>query len=215
MLIAYQCGGSGSGVQRHIFRRYPSPSPGTQPKFLHASLLTFVHQMADPNVPPATPIDISLERSLYIGNLFPGMLLGENIHNQGSCLCRLTGSRSGDFHILCSRVLHLTSSLALPQTSKVLHNLWCGSARTCCHPGSLKWPVGRIHVDRPPQPSRRPTRVLCSITGRVVRHHGSGVRRHGEYCRRRAPRASHLSLKGISNGRADTMAEPYRCTDAS
>ena len=191
----------GLSVWRHIFHRYPSPSPGTQPKFWHASLLTFVHQMADPNISPATPIDIPLERSLYTGNVFRGILLGENFHKPGICLCRLTGSRSGDIHILRSRVLHVTLSLELPKTPKVLHNLWCGSARTCYHPGSLKWPVGTIHVDRPPQPSRRPTRVLCSITGRVVRHHRSGGHRHGEYCRRRASRASHLSIKGSSNVR--------------
>lgn len=122
-----------------------------------------------------------------------------------SCLCRLTESRSGDLHILCSRVLHLPSFHGLPQKPTILHSLWCGSARTCCHPGRLKWPVERIHVDRPPQLPRRPTRVLCSITGRVVRHHRIGLHRHGKYLRRWASRASHLALNGNLNRRTDTM----------
>ena len=155
--------------------------------------------MADPNVSPVTPIDIPLERSLYIGNIIRGILLGERFHNQELLYpCRLTESRSGGFHILCSRVFHLTSSVTLPQTPKILHSLWGNSARTCDNPGSLKWPVGTIHVDRPPQPSWWPTRVLYIITGRVVRHHRSGVHRHGEHCRRRTSRASHIFLKGYS-----------------
>ena len=34
--------------------------------------------MEGSNVPPATPVDIPLERSLYIGNMSRGVLLGEN-----------------------------------------------------------------------------------------------------------------------------------------
>ena len=38
--------------------------------------------MADSNFSPATPVDIPLERSLYIGNIFRGMLLGEKSRNK-------------------------------------------------------------------------------------------------------------------------------------
>ena len=34
--------------------------------------------MEGSSVSPATPVDVSLERSLYIGNIFRGVLLGEN-----------------------------------------------------------------------------------------------------------------------------------------
>jgi hypothetical protein len=82
MLMTYQHGDSGSGVLRNIVRQYASVLL-PHPLILNLSFgprhhrLSFI-VMEGSSVSPATPVDIPLERSLYIGNIFRGVLLGEN-----------------------------------------------------------------------------------------------------------------------------------------
>ena len=124
------------------------------------------------------------------------------------------GGRGGDFHFLCGRVLHLSTFPRLPKTPKILHGLWRGPSFPVYHPVHFRSLMGPVHVDRSPQLSRRPARVLCRITGRVVRHHRIGCHRRGKYSRRRASREHRLSW-GRSIRKAHTSVGSDRYTDVS
>jgi hypothetical protein len=142
-----------------------------------------------------TPIDIPLERSLYVGNILRSILYGEISRKSIVSLVQVahtTGGRIGDLHILRRRILHLPSSPRIPKTPEILYSVWWGPALAHNDRGILGRSMGPIHVDRPPRPSGGPARVFPSITRRVVRCYGIWCQRHDEYSRRRAPRASRL-----------------------
>ena len=125
------------------------------------------------------------------------------------------GSRSGDFHILRGRVLHLPTPSRLPKTPKILYSLWCGPSFTVYHPVRFRSRMGPVHVDRSPQLSRWSAGVLCGITGRVVRRHRIGCHHPGKHPRRWASREPYLPIGRSSIRKTHTLAESDRCTDAS
>jgi hypothetical protein len=65
--------------------------------------------------------EVSLSTSICVGIIFCRILCGEDSKSRKSFVrISLTSkvARSGDFHILCSGVLHLRSFLRVPQTAK-------------------------------------------------------------------------------------------------
>jgi hypothetical protein len=77
--------------------------------------------MADSGVPCTTPIDIPLERSLYVGNMLSGILFGEtsSLANQRN---RILRTRFGQGWIFShSSPLYIASPIVPLNTAKAKH----------------------------------------------------------------------------------------------
>jgi hypothetical protein len=92
--------------------------------------------MADSSVSCTTPINIPLERSLYVGNMFSGILLGETSKLQQSHLTH--ESRTQDWIFSHSSPLYIASPIVPLITAKAKHST-LSMAGSCLHLPLSAW----------------------------------------------------------------------------
>jgi hypothetical protein len=88
--------------------------------------------MADSGVACTTPIDILLERSLYVGNMFSGILLGETSSLQTTGIASYTRDSDAGSDIFAFFASYIASPIIPLITAKAKHST-LSMAGSCLH----------------------------------------------------------------------------------
>lgn len=132
-----------------------------------------------------SPIDLPLERSLYVGNFMRGILYGAPETWRTTTLVLITlVSRYRALHLLPSRSPYPQSTRPVQSSQpSSLRCLWCHLNDDGHNCRDYRRTLGRVHVDRPQEPSRRAVGILRCHNVNVDERVRVCCRRHGEHSR--------------------------------